>query len=448
MCYNLGVKKLAALTISCCAALAACLGGTQAAFADGQTESASDGAVTFYPASFTQQINDNIGQMTDYAVSGESYAFLCDGTVTLISDDARYDYAVGAVALDCSGGTFYYSDGQDTYDLSDTQTPVDYEWTTFTNPIVNGDGEYKLLDGVISFCPAESTLYTAVDGTYSAMKIYGGTVYALGGGRLYAIVQTDAALIDAAYTDYSVTAQIPVGDTAAHLAAFNLEELHYVTVNAGAYLTQIDADKLDGTYFEVGDTFLAGGGAISAGESALLLCTAGADGEVSLIASGSACYLLRTENTTAAARSALTDTQFNQATVSIASAYAYASPYISSATQLFEIKSGDVVSVLGTVTTASSPELAHDFYKIVYTDGDGSAHTGYVPYGYVSQFTYVETEPAVTQDPAYTEDNLIKTVVLVLVVIVLVLIAAGYLAFIGTSDRRKKHGSSPDGGEK
>ena len=79
-----------------------------------------------------------------------------------------------------------------------------------------------------------------------------------------------------------------------------------------------------------------------------------------------------------------------------------------------------------------------DFYKVSWTDDDGTEQTGYVPFGYVSLFTISEEPPAVTPDPDYSQENSIRPVVLILLVVVLVLAAVGYLVFVGTANKTKK----------
>ena len=56
----------------------------------------------------------------------------------------------------------------------------------------------------------------------------------------------------------------------------------------------------------------------------------------------------------------------------------------------------------------------------------------------ISTFTFNEDPPVKTPDPEATTEDLIKPVVLVLIVLLLIAIAAGYLIYIGTSDKRKK----------
>ena len=204
-------------------------------------------------------------------------------------------------------------------------------------------------------------------------------------------------------------------------------------------MTEIDIDKLDGNFFAAGKTYKAGTD-ISA-QTALLIATAGADGKISVVAvcgenGKSKCYLMHSDNATVTEREAVTEKELG-ATVTVNEAYIYSAPYVCKSTQLKNIESGDPLKVVGEVTKENNPELARDFYKVEF-EAESGTQTGYVPFEYVSLFTFIENDPVATPDPDYSEESVVKEVLLVLVVVVLVLAAGGYIVYVLTADKAKK----------
>lgn len=451
MCYNLIVKKFAALTISLCTALAALLSGGIAAFAEG-----TDPAETFYPEDkFIQNVNDNLGSVSDFAVNGNSYAFTSGGNIISVIEKGktRTDYDIGSKvnAVDCADGVFYYRNGSnDTFSLPEKQPAAHvFQKLDGIGTDIYPYNYYLDDDGVLTVTNKADKSFTTLE-DYSCVKRYGDVIYALNGGKLYSIDGvTPKEITDLTYSDYSAANSIHIGATAEKLLNFNIDELHFVSVKGGAYMTEVDLNNISGTVFVVGKTVISGeADAPAAGKEALLMCTTGENDGVAVILISGKCYIMNAANTESVERSnALTPPAEGHAsaTVSIALGYAYSSPHVSNGTKLFEIKSGDAVEVLGKILKTTSGELVRDFYKIKYVDGDGTEHVGYVPFGYISEFGNInEDPPSKTEDNEYSEANSVKTVVLIIVVVALIMIAVGYVTYVSTSGKKKKKTTDND----
>ena len=115
----------------------------------------------------------------------------------------------------------------------------------------------------------------------------------------------------------------------------------------------------------------------------------------------------------------------------------YSSPFISSATQLKAIDSGYLFELLGEVKKSDNPELLRDFYIVKLLDDSEQEVIGYVPFEYVSLYTFIEKEPETTPDPEFTQEDLVKPVILIIIVVALVLLAVAYLVYVGTAKKDK-----------
>ncbi len=417
---------------------------TAGVFGSGAAASAESN-VTFYPENFTEYVDGNVTEITDFAVGKNSYA-VADGNKIIVIESGTpsfYNANSAVTALDCvydeeNGYTFFFKDGDDkTYSLPEMK-PAEHVFAAISTIYTTEDGEYKLLDSAVHFCPADGTVYQQItenDATFTLIKLFEGVLYGVCGNQLFKFDKTDSEKLTLDFTDYSSASSIPIGNTIEKLKGFNTEKLYFVTLNDGAYLTEIDLNMVAQTYFKVDKTYKIGvNEGFTAGKSAILLGTTGTDGEVSLVAFGGKAYIMRTENTSAIEKNAVATTEFDTATVSIASASAYSSPLVSVGTKLFALEPGAKVKVLGKVTMATAQELHRDFYLIEYMK-DETSQKGFVPFGYISEFKYNENGPNETQDPEATYENTVKTVVLILLVVLLVLIAIGYLTWIATSKK-------------
>lgn len=433
VCYNLAVKKFAILTTTLLAAVLTATGGV--AFAE---ETAHND--THYPESFTRKLE--FTALADYAVGNGAYAF-AEGNVVKVVENrtlTQYSFDFNVTALDFADGVFYYRDGNNAvYSLPDS-TPSSHEFKTDIN-IISGNYHYFINDYGVNIVdtnkPANEPGVTLAD--YSNLKQFDDNVYAVCDNALYTLNGVLTTKITLEYIDYSSAQEIYVGDTAAELRNDRNDIVKIATIRSSTadglpvYMTEIDLSELS-EKFSVGATLCVGDeNAPAGGEKALLLCETG---NSYIIAIGSTAYIIA--NTGAdITNSTLSTPSYNSATLSVGgSAYAYYSPYINTNTQASLLTTGKNVTVLGMADKTAFPFLAYNFYVISYTEGEQTV-TGYVPEGYLSEFTFIEREPQTTKDPDYSEDDLVKTVVLILIVIVLVMIALGYLIFVATSSKRK-----------
>lgn len=430
MWYNCFVKKKLLLTTSLCALI---LGGSL-----GATFTANAEAMDSYPSDFTRTVT--FTELKDYAVNGEEYIFLDGQDLYKLGGGSYEKVDCGEKTVTAVGwkGEFFYSADGGNFTLNGETTDITAEQrTSFTL----NNYYYYVKEGAVKVLDERTDEVTSLDG-FDNLKNYGNKAFAVKENAVYEIDGVTPISCRLEYSDFSDTLNIAVGDTADKLNTYNIETPHFVKLKSGAYLTEIDAESL-------GETFTAGktvkvGEEVTA-QSALLLCKTGnSDGiSIVMIADGakSKCYMMRTDSTTEVTRTALsTELDKNRATVTISKGYMYSSPYVCGITQLAEINAGELFEIVGIAKKQTNPELVRDFYLVKTAEGQ----TGYVPLEYVSLFTYVEKDPAQTVDPDYSEEDEVKSVVLIIIVIALVLIALGYMVFVGTSKKKDDKKKSDD----
>lgn len=396
-------------------------------------------AETQYPESFTRTLA--FSSLSDYAVGTGAYAFAEGKTVKVLTEDALSVYSLNAnlTALDYADGSFYYRDEYGRIGSLPVEGRTEHSFD-FPAEISIGDYYYYIQDSEWKVLNKTDDSVAPLTG-YSGVKKYGDTVYAIFDNALCILDGAESTKLDFTYIDYSAAREISVGQTAETLKATDSRSIGIATLKSvtdggfPVYLTEIDLNRLDGETFAVGDTYRIGEqGAPAPGDLALFL---GTTGNAYVISVGATAYLLAK---TGADVSTVPpgSSSFNRATVSVDnSCYAYASPYIGDGTQTFALTAGKEVTVTGRADKRTFPYLAYDFYLIQTTDGDGNEVTGYVPEGYLSEYTFIEKPPEETKDPDYTEESYLRTVVLILIVIALVLIAAGYLVYVGTAEKKQ-----------
>ena len=120
----------------------------------------------------------------------------------------------------------------------------------------------------------------------------------------------------------------------------------------------------------------------------------------------------------------------------------YSAPFVSASTLIKNSAGKDMIvsgsiTIIKKFTKSEYSVLDGDFYLIEYVDGETPIR-GYVRCGLITTHVFIEDPPTETPDPEETYEDLIKPVVLILLVLLLIAIAAGYLIYVGTSDKRKK----------
>lgn len=435
------MKKLAVLTISLLTAVLTLAGSV--AFAD------EDHGITFYPESFTKKLE--FSALTDYAIGDTSYGFAEGGTIKIVENEtlASYSFDFKVTALDYADGVYYYKDGNGNgFSLPDNESanhsfdvPAEFSLDNY-NYYINDFG----LNIIDKNKPSNEQEPPLAD--YSNLKQYGNNVYAVCGNTVYVLNGTQTKAITIDYIDYSDAKEIFIGGTLSALNNLDINSVKVATIRdftadgSPVYITEIDLDGLSDTYFRTKETYCIGEkNAPAAGTNALLLCESG---NSYIVAIGSITYIMAKSGADVHAEAVLSPS-YNSATLSVGgSAYTYYLPFINANTQSYSLTTGKNVTVIGMADKSSFPYLSYNFYIISYTEGEETV-IGYVPEGYLSEFTFIDKEPQTTVDPEYSEDDLVKTVVLILIVIALVLIALGYLIYVGTSDKKKK--TKPDPAE-
>lgn len=440
------VKRLAILTASL-AALFAFTGGVAAFAENAETDDTLSGAETEYTQAETAYPQNEdfykslaFTALYDYALNGEIYAFADngdgdgEGAKIIVYDDGEltvYDVAGKITALDCDSETFYYSVKSDDPDQPDPVYTLDGNEAEHTFSFderitANGFMYYFNNENDGKFTVYNLGTMEAIDyeETFTQLKQYGGKVYAISGNALCVFEGAQYEKIEQDYLDYSVAENIATGTAAQSLVEGYA--LAFVAVEEGAFMTEVDLSQ-------VGDTFNADGSAktVRAQENtvALLLCTTG---NASIVAIGDTSYITLTSGTQAAQFEYAEASEFTSATVT--GNRIYASPFVVAGTSVVEPAYGTVVEVVHKLVYDGV--LGYEFYEVLY-DGD---KTGYVAAGFLTEYIFEDNrEPSEIPDEQYSEENAVRTVLLILAVVVLVLIAVGYLTYTATGGRKNKN---------
>jgi len=441
------VKKLLRFTTSLCSAvLALGLGGASAAFAEtGETGGMGEtDASQYYPATF--EIVPSFENLEDYAVGDGKVLFLQKNCVYEYGDERVTTYENSrktVTSLYFEDGAFYYGTNDGKYyalsNFNSEENPeiTDFVSTTETEDILLANKyNYYLSDGNYYFLdknrPSEPSVL--LDG-FSNLKRYGETVYAVKENVLYELNGTESAAVKV--ENFKLTQSISTGNAYNALTSPATQAPLFVNLTGGAHMTEVDLDKLE----ETSSTFVTGDTVKVTEPTALLLYTAGNDAEgISIIAVNGKSYLIHPKDTAAKTVYPFADTEFTDGTAT--EGYVYSAPFESKGTRVAKLPYGTNVTILNVIKMADNAELDHDFYHVRYQIDETNSVEGYVRSGLLSTYTFNEDPPVATADPEETYGDLIKPVVLVLIVLLLIAIAAGYLIYIGTSDKRKKKNTS------
>lgn len=431
------VKRLKTFAILIFFAVLLSLGGGIALAEDTAT------AVTDYPVCFNKYVSEQFTNVFDYAVHGSTYAFAVERTISVIEiGGGRREHQTQSIvtALDCDeNGNFYYKDGSGaTFALAD-DAPAQHEFKAITTEgELVGDFYYYLDDdnNLTVFNKQDKQPQTLEN--YQKVKLYGGTVYALLDGVLCKFDGVEASPLgtDVYYTDVAGVKNVCFGDTAESLKTLNAQSLHYITLKSGAdaYVTEVDLNLISenpqDTFIPAEKTYKIGEtGGPAVGREVLLLAVSGNAYVFTMDGKG---YIMNKEYASAYAERAYSAVaEDTTARVSEAKASAYSSPFICNGTKICALTKDAQVKIVGKVESL-------EFYVAEFTNAQGEKQTGYIPYGFLSAYgAPVEGEPPAVKDPAYSQDNSVKTVVLVIVVVALILIALGYLVYASAAAKRK-----------
>lgn len=422
--YNFIVKRFLAVFTTLLLA-GATLGGVTAFASEEETRYPQD---SDFIKSFT------FTDLADYSVGEGAYAFaenksvyVCEG-----SDRTVYSFEKDIKRLDCSEGVFYCYDGESVYSLPDKKI-AEYTIAPSQGTIEAEGYDYKLIGSTLNVVDwSDKTVHT-LEGSFANLKKYGGVVYAQSANTVYKLTGYTAELIDLSYADYTSTKHISVGECADRLK--NYTSLEFVEIDAGTYMTKVDLTSLDGDYFETENTSRT-----KEKQTALLLCRTG---NSAVVAIGDTSYILLGEKAKAPAGkiNCFVEPEFDNATVT--GSRIYASPYVIIGTSALANASGTIVSI--TRKLVYEGVLGSAFYEVQYRTEEGSIKTGYVADGFLTEYIIEDNKPpAVVNDPEYSEESNLKTVLIVFAVVVLALAAVGYLAYVSISGKSKKK----DGGQK
>ena len=395
--------------------------------------------------------------ITDYAVDGENLCAVAEGKkITVLKDGVQtvhtFDYEVDS--LDYSEGKFYHSftsseSSKSYHVLPDVPGQLGetarFEPHTFSLPYTPAGSQYTYnidgSSGILYIWDGKSTAETKSDGKYSLLKEYGGKVYVVKtttslsqSSVLCTVDGTTVTDYDMTYKNYPLLEEIPEGGSAKALKAFSpAPSIKHVE---SADITELDLEELkEGASLPV----------VSPKEhtqegytgNVLLLCSTDI---AAIIAVGDKAYMCDASKISPLSDVTLSEPETASATVN-SPEWAYSLPFISGATKLFKIETGEKVTVTKKLSSADFPQLAHDFYLVEKETGEGQTEQGYVAKEFLELASgggYNESGSSTIGDPSPSEDDYVKTVVLVLAVVLLVLLGAGYLIWISTSGKSKK----------
>ena len=444
------MKKILSITTSLCAAVCALsFGGAAAAFAEtGEGADPTPGGSQYYPTTF--ETVPEFDSLDDYAVGGGKTLFLQNNVIYEYGGESTKRYpdkdngetGINKTITDIyfSDGEFYYRTDDDKYyalknfhdaATPDKNPPIEFTSTTETDKITQ-DGVYYYYDSDVIYV-LKDHVDTPLEG-FSNLKLYGETVYAVKENVLYTLNGTSSTPVK--IENFEITKDITVGNALKKLASSADEEPSFVLLSKDAYMTEVDLDKVTEhtAYFTTGKTVKVD---TSKTPTALLLYKAGNNEEgIAIIAVNGRTYLIHPKAVTEKTVYPFKDSEFNKGTAT--EGYIYSAPYESKGTRIISLPYGTSVTILKEIKIEGNAELNHDFYYVEYEVDEETTVKGYVRFGLLSTYTFNEDPPVETPDPDETYEDLVKPVILILIVLLLIAIAAGYLIFVGTSDKRKK----------
>ena len=454
------------------------LGGSALAFAetDGSDETVNK---QYYPDTF--EIAPSFENLEDYAVGNGEFLFLQDDRIYKYGNELVTTYEISNITIQglyFEGGEFYYeTDENKVYALKNFQAALknfysdenpeynDVDTTKTEDILLPNKYNYFLNDGAYYFLDKNnpSTPAILLEG-FSNIKQYGTTVYAVNGGFLYTLNGTEGTKVKV--NDFDLTKEIEVGNAFKKLSdSFEQSDLQFVSLSDDAYITEVKLDKLtkESVTFDTLNTVKVKTVKVNISEkpTALLLYTVGDKTHgISIITmkvkdkttdkEEVKAYLIHPRETENITVHPLKDSKFDEGTAT--EGFMYSAPIETVGTSI-KNSANEIVRVSGKVKILKELKqstdnvlekvLDGDFYLIEYEEKDENGnvtatYTGYVRSGLIQTYVFNEDPPTETPDPEETYEDLIKPVVLILLVLLLIAIAAGYLIYVGTSDKRKK----------
>lgn len=411
---------------------------------------AEDAPQTVYPSEFISELQ--FSSLTDYAISGDTYAFAEGTKLYILSTDSDGDRKLNsAEGFDCSveiknldydaEGNLYIGNALgDAFRYPDMSSAVDYTFPSGGDANVTiADYTYYLRKGLLECKHSADPEKDYVFGEdYSRLKSYGDKVYIIKDNTLYSLAGAEQTHVELGYTDFSVAAGIATGSTAQALAAdYKLTKVIVKprTAEGGnTYCTEIDLSDVSGNYFKTGRTFKQ-----TSERTALAIAQTGnATVVVMRDEKGNAgCYLtlttaLETTEDAVSGTPDLTGTYYISEDTHL-----YSRPYMCGATQTESLNIGTEVTVLEKLNLDFA-DSAVTFYK-VSCEKDGTTVEGYIAKNYLTVHHYApeNNPPDVIKD---VEDNgtAVRNVLISLLIVVLVLVAVGYIVYTLTKGRDKK----------
>lgn len=458
MCYNFRVKSKAIFTISLCAALAI---GTAAAFGGSSLVFAATTSTTDYPTTLTGEINDNLDGLVDFATDGDdSYAFADKDGIIVVENKERIKYDIKNVsALDYFNGTYYYKQGNGSYSLPSKET-VDYKFSDYSFARLSDGSDYIIHTDAKCYYRANGELsYSPLDGLDDyvcyKLKVYNNIAYAIIESSATKTVKklsgTTYTDVNPTYIDFKAVDKVSLGTIKNSLKTYNLnnDKLNFATLEDGSYYTKINIDNLFGEYFDVSDknneeltykdlTFKCGDKDAISDDDVLLVL--GESGKTKVFTYGGECYMAHSDNLKTddyAESTSIAEADFNGFVN--ANEWIYSSPYDCNATKAFKLTALDTVKVTGITTQIGDRR----FYRVELGENDEKV-IGYVPEEFIEPYPVGEVEHpdennfGVIEDPHYTDDDLVKIVVLLLIVIALVLFGFTYITYVLTSKKYRE----------
>lgn len=402
---------------------------------------------TVYPENFECSLSFD-GGLVDYAVYGDSYAFAYSGQLAVLSGNGngerlpdikpvssitQLEYSAQGELYVCFENEYcVYPDLEQKRDLSEItiqkkgQNLVTVDGASYALDKNNGSMLY--LDG--SFTPV--TLQETYEGEikFSNLKTFNGTAYAVMNNCLYKMEGATAVKINPTYYGFiDMTKAISTGTAAQALTADN--PITYGWLEKNEYYTQINLENGLGATFEIANPTTA----TTLSADRLYCMVIAESGNAYIITMNGKSYLTAKTSVSVESDSPALSPADTQVAYAIETTGIYSRPYLSKATKIFDLKSGssNAVTVLGLFEDLTGIE----YYKINYTDSDGTQVTGYVAKRLMTSYSFPTEDDAVHPDGGdnpFVYDNNIVTVVLAVAIVALVLAAILYISITASKN--------------